>query len=119
MDFEQILIRLGLDAKALTAGLTRTTSFVKGWATGLVSDLQHHVIGRFAGLYIFEKMFEGIKEKALFVQRTAKETGLNTNMVQGLVNELGYAGEGFEGMNKPLGKFNELIGKAKQGSIEA
>ncbi len=119
MDFEQILIRLGLDAKALTSGLTRTTSFVKGWATGLMSDLQHHVLGRFAGLYVFEKIFEGIKEKSLFIQRTAKETGLSTNMIQGMANELGYVGEGFEGITKPLGKFNELIGKAKLGSAEA
>lgn len=119
MDFEQILIRLGLDAKAVTAGLTRVTSFVKGWATGLVHDLQHHVIGRLAGLVIFERLFEGFKEKALFVQRTAKETGLSTNMIQGMVNELGFVGEGFEGISKPLGKFNELIGKAKLGSIEA
>lgn len=119
MDFEQILIRLGLDAKALTSGLTRTTSWVKGWATGLMSDLQHHVLGRFAGLYVFERVFEGIKEKALFVQRTAKETGLSTNMIQGMANELGYVGESFEGVSKPLGKFNVLLGQAKSGSMEA
>lgn len=115
MDFEQILIRLGIDAKAVVTGLTRTSSLVKGWATNLVHDLKHHALGSLGGLYIFDRIFEGIKEKALFINRTTKETGLSSNFIQGMSNELGYVGESFEEISKPLGRFNVLIGQAKEG----
>lgn len=122
MNFEEILIRMGIDAKAVTSGLQRVGSFVKGWATGLAHDLQHHIIGQFAGLYVFEKMFEmfeKIGEKAMFLRRLSKETGLGTNFLQGTANELGFVGESFEKLEKPLGKLNALIGQAKLGVIEA
>jgi hypothetical protein len=118
MDFEQILIRLGVDAKAAMMGMTSFKSWAKGWATDFASTLKHHLLGTVgagAALFGIERLFESFKERALFVQRMAKETGLTTNMVQGMANELGYVGESFESISKPLGKFAVLIGQAKEG----
>lgn len=122
MDFEQILIRLGVDSRAVTSGLQRVTSFFKGWAAGLVHDLQHDVLGRFAGLYVFEKgieMFDKFIEKSMFLRRLSKETGVGTNFLQGVANELRAEGEDFEKIEKPLGKLNVLFGQAKLGIAEA
>lgn len=119
MNFEQILIRLGLDSKAVTSGLTRVGSYVRGWGMSLMHDLQHSVMGRFVGIYLFEHLIESVKEKALTIHRLMHETGQSSNMIQGMMAKLADVGEGFEVLTKPLAKFAVLIGQAKQGSVEA
>lgn len=122
MEFEQILIRLGVDAKAVNVGLTRVSSFAKGWATSFTTDMKHHFKSMFSSGAIFgmlEAGFERLKEKGIFISRIAKETGLTTNMIQGMGRELELEGESFEAISKPLGKFNALIGQAKLGIPEA
>jgi hypothetical protein len=122
MDFEQILIRLGVDAKAAMMGMTSFKSWAKGWATDFASTLKHHLggtLGAGAALFGLERLFDSFKERALMVSRLSRETGLSTNAVQGIQSALKASGESAEEAAKPLGKFVALVGQAKMGMTDA
>ncbi len=111
MNFEQIMLRVGVDAAAVTSGLQRTGAFVKGWATGLVHDLQHHTLGRFLGLAAVERGLETIKEKVLAIKRASTQSGFSTNFVQSAFKLLGAEGEEGEQLIKPLANLSALAGE--------
>lgn len=118
MNFEQILIRLGVDATAVTSGLGRVASTVKAWGVSLVQSMKSS-IGR---LFLAGAAIEGLnkmKDKILEVARVSKETGANTNFVQGLMQESEKVGLDFHEMTGGIAKFNKLIGEAKMGSASA
>lgn len=122
MNFNQILIRLGVDATAVTTGLGRIGASVKGWFAGLQHDLASHfgrMIVSTMGIVGAERMFEKISEKILAVRHASEQLGASTNFVQGLMSAATKAGLDYEKINRPLVAFSTLIGEAKDGSAAA
>lgn len=120
--FEQILIRVGVDAKAVVTGLTKTTSYVKGWATNLAHEMKSSTGRLLGGFLLFEAVkreIEGIKEQILEVKRLSEETGASSNFIQSLMLEAKISGTSVEALTMPLIHFNRLIGDAKQGIPQA
>lgn len=118
MNFEQILIRIGVDATAVKSGLGRVGASVKGWGVSLVEDLK----GTFGRLFAAGAAIEGlnrIREKILEISRVSRETGANTNFVQGLMQEAEKSGLDFNEMAGGIAQFNKLLGAAKMGSLSA
>lgn len=107
--FEQILIRLGVDAKAVSTGLTQLTSLVRGWAAGI----GQHLRGAFGGIIGFaaiERLFDRIKERIITVSRISRETGFSTTFIQSAAMKLRDEGEGLEKIEKPLANITALAG---------
>ena len=117
MNFEQITIRLGVDASAVTSGLTRIGSYIKGWAGSIVhhlkSDLGHLLVG--AGII---ETFRRLEERILAINRVSKETGASTNFVQSIMRVAAESGIGFESMAAGLARFNKQLGAAKMGETD-
>lgn len=118
MQFEQILIRLGVDATAVSSGLNRVSNYVKAWGSNLVEDLK----GSFLRLFAAGAAVEGlnkIREKISEIKTLAEETGTNTNFIQGLMQEAAKSGEDVEVLASGITRFNKLIGAAKSGAVSA
>ena len=122
MNFNQILIRLGVDASAVTSGLGKVGAGVKAWFAGLQHDISHH-FGRMltAGFAVVgaERLFEGISEKILAIKRSQEELGASSNFVQGAMLAVQKMGLEYEAISRPLIKFSTLLGQAKDGSLDA
>lgn len=115
---EQIIIRVGTDAKGVATGLNQITALVKGWGTSMA----HHLKGAIGGFFAFaaiERGFETIKSKILEINRIRNNLGVSGNLAQGIMAQAEKEGESFEAIEKPLKKFSQLIGEAKMGGIEA
>lgn len=116
--FDQVLLRIGINSSAVSAGLGRVTGLVKGWTTSIA----HHLAGALGGIFAFaaiERGFERIKERILAIKRVSDDLGVNTNFAQGLMFQSEKAGLGMEEFEKPLLRFSALLGQAKEGSVEA
>lgn len=113
MNVEEILMRVGVDAQGVVSGMSRVTSLVKAQATLLVEDLKG-MAGRWIGVFGAERAFESIKERVLSIKRAAEQTGLSTNMVQGIFNKIGEEGEDYEKVIKPLTQLTGLTKNSKQ-----
>jgi hypothetical protein len=119
---EQILIRMGVDAKAVVTGLNKTSLLIKGWAASMKHEMTHGVGKLLAAGCIAEtakEMFGEISDKILAIKRSQEELGASSNFVQGLMLQAQKAGLAYESITRPLVKFSALIGKAKDGSIDA
>src|SRR5258706_7104394 len=122
MNVEEILIRLGVDARAVTSGLQRVGAGIRGWAASLTEDLKGHFGRMFAAGYAIvkgEQFLETIKERIIAIKRAQEELGASSNLVQGLFLEAEKHGLNYESTVKPLMKFSAMLGEAKAGSIEA
>jgi hypothetical protein len=122
MNFNQILIRLGVDATAIRGGLARTGAMVKAWGAGLSEEISSKLLKTFAVGYLFEKGLESlheIKDEILEIKRLSEETGTSTNFIQSLMVEAKASGTSMEALTMPLVKFNQLVGMAKTGHTEA
>lgn len=125
MNFEQIIIRLGVDGTAVKAGLGKVSSLVKAWGTSISHGLKEYMgstMKGFLGAEVVEKAVEylgEVKEKILEISRISEETGASTNFIQGLELDARKAGKTFQGMDMAIVRFNKLIGDAKFGSAEA
>lgn len=118
MNFEQILIRLGVDASAVTSGLGRVGSTVKAWGVSILYSFNSMIGKMFAGVAILQGL-NSVKEKILEIARVSRETGAGTDFVQGLGQELEKVGLGLNMASSGLFRFNKLLGDAKSGSIRA
>src|SRR5579872_2701197 len=127
--FEQILIRMGVDAQAVVAGLNKVSSYAKGWATGFAHDMKTTMGRMFVGYFGVQgleagasKTMEWLEEtnrKILAIKNDSRNLGVSTNFVQGIMLEATKSGYAFEQIEKPLGHLNELLGQAKDGSLQA
>lgn len=116
--FDQVLLRIGINSSAVSAGLGRVTGLVKGWTTSIA----HHLTGALGGIFAFaaiERGFERIKERILAIKRVSADLGVNTNFAQNLMIQSENQGLDMEAFEKPLLRFSALIGQAKEGSVEA
>jgi hypothetical protein len=118
MNFEQITIRLGVDATAVTAGLGKVGNYVKGWGVSLVSAMKSQ-LGSLIGAGMFLESLNKVKEKILEISRVSRETGASTNFVQGMMMKAAEVGADFNQMAAGIAKFNKLLGQAKMGSVGA
>lgn len=122
MNFNQILIRLGVDSTAIRGGLTRAGAMVKAWGAGLTEEISTKLLKTFAVGYLFEKGLESlheIKDEILEIKRLSEETGTSTNFIQSLMVEAKASGTSMEALTMPLVRFNQLVGMAKTGHEEA
>lgn len=122
MNYDQILIKLGVDGTAVKTGLSRVSSFVKGWTTGLMHELRHGIGRIFLASYAFDSFKESLNElknEFLEIKRLSDETGESTNFIQSLLVEAKRSGVGIESLTAPLIHFNHIIGDAKRGIPEA
>ncbi len=125
MNFEQIMIRIGIDGTAIKSGLTKVGSLVKAWGTSLNASFKEYFSGitkGFLGAEIIGKALEFLdraKEKILTIAHLSKVTGANTNFIQSMMQEAEKAGVSFDRMESSLTRFNRLLGAAKSGDVEA
>lgn len=118
MNFEQIIIRLGVDASAVQSGLGRVGAYVKGWS----ASLMHHIkgsVGAFLGVGVALNGLEKMKEKILEIANLSRETGANTNFIQSMMQESEKVGIKFENMTGGIARFNKMLGAAKMGNTLA
>lgn len=118
MNFEQILIRLGVDSTAVKTGLGRVSSYAKAWGVGLVNDLK----GTFGGMFAVGAAIEGlnkIRERMLEISNISRETGADTNFVQGMMQASEKLGISFDKAKMGLNRFNHELGAAKMGEADA
>ena len=118
MNFNQILIRLGIDATAVPAGLAKTTAYVKGWGTSLAHDMKSGLFRMFAAGFVADKMIEGLSEikgKILEIHRAQEDLGGGaiTNFLQSMFNLSERMGISYEGLSTPLIKFKRTLDQAK------
>ena len=105
MNFEQILIRLGVDGTAVKTGLGRVSAYAKAWGVGLVNDLK----GTFGRVFAVGAAIEGlsrIREKMLEISAISRETGADTNFVQGMMQAADRLGISFDNAKMGLNRFN-------------
>jgi hypothetical protein len=121
-DFEQILIRMGVDARAVVGGLNQVGAYARGWAASLITDLQGK-FGRFISavgfITIAEGQLEKMKEETMEVARLSDELQASTNFVQYLQKQAERTGIGIESLVRPLVVFNREVGNAKRGLPDA
>jgi hypothetical protein len=122
MNFEQILIRMGVDAKGVVTGLNKTSSLIKGWSAGLVNDMKSG-IGRMAvGFFGFQAamgFMSKIKNQILEIKNLQTETGASSNFIQSAMMKASVLGVSFNNIASGLKKFNTLLGNAKLGMPDA
>ncbi|MDE2099887.1 MAG: hypothetical protein KGL39_21720 [Patescibacteria group bacterium] len=129
MALEQILIRMGLDAKAVVSGLNKVSSLSKGWATGFVQDMRTTMGRMFIGYFGIQGLEMGARKavnimeeanrRALAIRNDARNLGVSTNFIQGIMMEANKAGYAYEQIEKPLSHLNDLLQDARIGSIDA
>ena len=128
MNFEQIMIRLGIDATAVKSGLANAGNTIKGqlgqmkanissWSTSIQHDLKG-MFGRMLLLGEVIKVMNETKQKILEIQHAASATGASTNFLQGMMHEAEKSGISFESMVGGISRFNKTLGAAKSGSTE-
>lgn len=118
MNFEQIMIRLGVDGTAVKSGLAQVSAYAKGWGVGLVHDLKGSLLKTIGAAYVADKLIEGlgeIKNKILEIHRAQEDLGgqVSTNFIQGLFNMSERLGLSYEGLSRPLLKFKQTLDAAK------
>jgi len=122
MTTEQILIRMGVDAKAVVVGLNKVSAYVKAWGTGLASSLKSS-FGKFLipalAVGAFVKLLSSIKDKIIEIKNLSYETGASTNFIQSIMMAAERAGMSVTAFTEPLKKLNALIGDAKRGMPDA
>lgn len=114
---EELLLRLGIDSRAVSTGLQRVTSLIRGWAT----SIGHHLRGALGGFFAFaaiERGFERIKERILFIRRMTNETGFNSNFIQGAMRKLELEGESGEKLAKPLAAITAMAGAKGMTAVQ-
>ena len=125
MNIEQIIIRLGVDATAVKTGLGKVSASFKTWGVSIAHGMKEYfgsITKGFLGAEAITKTVEyfgELKNKILEIARIERETGANTNFVQGLQLDAAKAGRAFEGMDMSLIRFNKALGAAKEGSVDA
>jgi hypothetical protein len=115
---EQILIRMGVDAKAVVLGMNQVSALAKGWAASLVEEVQ----GKLGTLFAAGAAIEGfnkVREEILEISRLSDELGTSTNFIQSLQLKAQQMGVGIETLTRPLVQFNRQVGEAKRGIPEA
>ena len=111
---DQILIRMGVDAKAVSLGLNQVSSLAKGWATSLTHELKGKIGGFLVAGFALEALNE-TRRKMLEIKDLSEETGLSTNFIQGMMLRQAKMGKSIDDIVMPLQKFNKMIGEAKMG----
>jgi hypothetical protein len=98
---EQILMRIGVDAKAVQTGLDRAGALIKGWAT----SVSHHLKGAIGGFFAVaaaERFFDRLKERVLEIKNLSAETGFSTDFIQGAQQRLSEMGKDPNTLARPL-----------------
>lgn len=125
MNFEQIMIRLGVDGTAVKAGLGKVGAQVKAWGASMAEGFKEYTNGIMKGFIGAEAVtkaieyLDGIKDKILEIGRISNETGANTNFIQSLMEESEKAGVPFEALTGGIARFNKTLGAAKFGNTDA
>jgi hypothetical protein len=129
MNFEQILIRLGVDMSAVKTGLGKAGAYIKAWGVSVFNDLKGQGLSMMKGFLGAEAVIRGIgkfKEilgdvstRILKIKKDSLDTGLSTNFIQELYKYAESRGVPFEMLVRNLLHFNQVIGAAKIGSREA
>ena len=129
MNFEQIIIRLGVDATAVKTGLGKAGAMVKAWGASLVQDFKGDALNIMkgfvgaeaitSGMEKFREMMSSVSERILKIKKDASDTGLSTNFIQELYRFSESSGVPFEALEKNLLHLNEQLGAAKSGSLVA
>lgn len=121
MNYDQILIKLGVDATAVKTGLAKISSLVSAWGTTLAADFKSKIGRMFVAGFAFDKVYEAaekgwdkVKEKILELHRAQSDLpGTSLNFLQGLFNYAERAGTDYEKLSRPLLKFKEVLDAAK------
>ena len=125
MNFEQIMIKLGIDGTAIKSGLGKVSAQVKAWGASLVDGFKSQagsIMKGFLGAEAVSKAFEyldRIKDKILTIARVSNETGANTNFIQSIMLQAEKAGVPFEKLTVGIARFNKTLGAAKMGNTTA
>ncbi len=114
---EEILMRIGIDSRAVGTGLAKVSSLVKGWGASVVHHLQG-AVGGFLGIAALEQGIEKIKEKILAIKNLSQATGFSTNFIQGVMNKLAEEGESAEKLERPLSNITALAGAKGQTAMQ-
>ena len=115
--FKRVVITPILNAVPFQAQLTKMRANLRAWAVSA-----RHELGGFGKMLMIGaviKIANDAKEKILEVARVSKETGMSTNMVQGLMQQAERAGVKFEELTAGIARFNKTIGAAKMGDTNA
>jgi hypothetical protein len=112
--FDQILIRMGVDARGVVVGLNSVTSQVKSWGMTLAEEIKGKVGGFFAAGAVIEG-FSKVREEVQEISRLSEELGVSTNFIQSLQLKSQQMGMSLESISRPFVFFNRQIGEAKRG----
>lgn len=107
---EQILLRMGVDARAVQTGLEKTGVLIRGWGTSMA----HHLKGALGGFFAFaavEQFFDRMKERILEIKSLSRETGFSTNFIQGAQLRVASEGKDPNGLTGPLTAVSAEAGK--------
>lgn len=118
MNFEQILIRLGVDGTAVKTGLGKVSAYAKAWGLGLVNDLKG-TLGRVFAVGAAVEGLNKIRERILEISNISRETGANTNFVQSMMQAVEKTGQSFDKASMGMARFNHELGAAKMGDATA
>lgn len=110
MDFDHIMIRLGVDGSAVAAGLRGISGLVSGWAAGIGHHLKG-ALGGLLGITAIERGLHSIWERIITIKRAASESGFSTNFIQSAFLKLGQEGESYEKIVKPLAQLTAIAGE--------
>lgn len=135
---EQILIRMGVDAKAVVTGLNAVTITARSWANtisqtisspfqkaqtaanGYFKNIGTSMLGSLKGFLpalaagVILETLAKISEKISDIKRVAQATGANSNFIQSLMLK-----GSIDEFTMPLVKFSTLLGNAKNGMPDA
>ena len=137
---EQILIRMGVDAKAVVVGLNATSITIKSWASTISQEIGQRfapitkhlkgwgkefgselkgMLGRYLVATAAIEGLSEIKDRIVEIKRLSEETGAGTNFIQSLMLEAAKSGTSVEALTMPLVYFNRQIGQAAMGVPQA
>lgn len=129
MNFEQIMIRLGVDGTAVKAGLGRVTAMVKAWGASLAQGIRSYftdAAGSIMKGFLGAEAVQGvisylgkIKDKIIEINRISNLTGSGTNFTQSLMSIASKSGISVDSLIQGISHFNAILGKAKSGNAEA
>ncbi len=114
MTTEEVIIKLGVDSKAVTSGLRNIKSSIEEWGM----DIKRMVGGFFAGMI----SAEGLKSVLDFgenIKRTAEIAGTSTDFIQTLSYAMRQTGGSAETGERGIEKLNIKIGEAREKGGEA
>lgn len=129
MNFEQIMIRLGVDGTAIKGGLAKVSATVKAWGTSMVAGFKSYMtdsVSSFMKGFVGAQAIEGaigylgkIRDKIIEIRRISSLTGAGTTFAQSLMSIASRTGVPIDRMISGISHFNKVLGAAKMGDTDA